>query len=488
MADSENKEREGKRTAPPVTPRPDAQGVRDEASLYGDEGDIPRRRRRSEARKAAQAGKESPKAQPPAGEAAKASDVPAGKAAPPARTRKKITPTHARRRRVVRRRPTNAPRRGLFELMSATGSDSVIKPIRIFGHEFRFWPLVLLVIVALLVSGIILNNSNLSIVEQTVTIVGLPEDLEGYRIIVLSDMNGRRFGDVQSLLLRTINAQHYDAIFCLGDMVGRDGDAEPFLEFLDGLRYPDRVYFICGDSDPGPFLRQARGTSGVLSQLVLEDWIVGAMERGAHYVDAPMAITVHKSTLWLTPATLLNLEAMDTLETWQNQTEQEQDGVLNGINEDYNTLPITSYRTQLAQKLYDAQRTMSVSDVQISLAHERPSDEFLYTVEEHDAATSRYLSAPELLLAGHYCGGVWRLPYIGAIYVPDKTLPRNGWFPSDKSIVGLSSVGDTQVYITPGLSNNGAVPLMPFRMFNGPQISVLTLTATLPENMLEAGS
>ena len=45
---------------------------------------------------------------------------------------------------------------------------------------------------------------------------------------------------------------------------------------------------------------------------------------------------------------------------------------------------------------------------------------------------------------------------------------------------------ETQVYITGGLSNNGAVKLMPFRLFNGPQISVLTLTSTLPENMLES--
>ena len=488
MADSENKEREGRRAAP-IRPRPDAQGVRDEAILYGDEGDLPRRRRRSETRKAAQAGKagKTGKADAPAGKAAKPGAA-STESAPPRRQRPRVAPARTAYRRVVRRRPTNAPRRGLFELMSATGSESVIKPIRVFGHEFRFWPLVLLVIVALLVSGIVLNNSNLSVVEQTVTVVGLPEDMEGYRIIVLSDMNGRRFGDVQSLLLRTINGLRYDALFCLGDMVGSDGDAEPFLEFLDGLRYPDRVYFICGDSDPGPFVSQARGTSGVLSQLVLEDWILEAMARGAHYVDAPTAVTIRNATMWLTPATMLNLEAMDTLETWNNQTEQEQDGALSGINEDYATLPVTSYRAQLAQKLYDAQRTMSLSDVHISLAHERPSDEFLYTVEEHDPTSSRYLSTPELLVAGHYCGGVWRLPYIGAIYVPDRTLPRNGWFPSDSSIVGLSSVGDTQIYITSGLSNNSSVPLMPFRMFNGPQISVLTLTATLPENMLEAGT
>ena len=56
------------------------------------------------------------------------------------------------------------------------------------------------------------------------------------------------------------------------------------------------------------------------------------------------------------------------------------------------------------------------------------------------------------------------LPFLGALYVPDKTLPRGGWFPAQSAICGLSGVYETQVYITGGMSNNGAVPLMPFRM------------------------
>ena len=81
---------------------------------------------------------------------------------------------------------------------------------------------------------------------------------------------------------------------------------------------------------------------------------------------------------------------------------------------------------------------------------------------------------------------MWRLPFIGAFYVPDSTMPRGGWFPDQSDVSGLSTVGEAQVYITRGLSTNGSVPFMPFRLFNSPEISVLTLTSTLPENMLEA--
>lgn len=464
MPDTDNKARE---KGPKVkVPKPErrAEAAKDESSLYGDEGDIPARRKKKPAKqKAAEAS-----------EGGKKSG--SGKVKAP-RFKSKRKKRADRGKRVYR---------SLYELMSATGSDSFFKPLKLFGRDIRFWPLILLAIIALLAGGVMLNNSNLSVVQQTVTVVGLPEALEDYRIIVLSDLNGKRFGDNQSLLLRNINNYNYDAIFCVGDMVGSSGNPEPFYEFLEGLKKPDRVYFICGDSDPGPFVTTPRSITGTLSQIILEDWILGAIERGAHYVDAPMQVPVKNARLWVSPATMLNLETVSTVEFWKEQTEQEQDGVMSGVSADYNTLPKTDYRYQQMLKLYNAERDMQTTDIHISLAHEPVADDFIYTSESHKPGTDRFLITPELIVAGHYCNGVWRLPFIGALYVPDVTLPRGGWFPAQSRINGLSSVDETQVYITGGLSNNGAVKLMPFRLFNGPQISVLTLTSTLPENMLES--
>ena len=455
--------------------------MRDESTQYGDDAEIrlPRRKRTDARVPIIKAKKEEAQQEQKekSTDSGKKKSTRKNNAAFPEVTKKKKKKTHRKRR----------TRRTLFDLMSASGTQGIFRPIRLFGREFRFWPLILVAALALMAVGVMLNNSNLSITEQTVTVVGLPEDMEGYRIVVLSDLNGRRFGDSQSLLLRTLNGIKYDAIFCLGDMVGKSGNAQPFWEFIEGLKNPEKVYFICGDSDPGPYLNSARGTEGVLSKLILEDWILGAIERGANYVDAPISIPVKKSTLWISPATMLNLETISTLAAWQEQTEQEEDGVRSGISEDYAHLPITTYRAKLAQKLYDAQRTMNASDIHISLAHEIPSDAYIYTSEDHKSGAERFLSSPELILAGHYCGGVWRLPIFGAFYVPDKTLPRGGWFPDQKSVSGLSSVGEAQTYITRGLSTNGSVPLMPFRLFNAPEISIITLTSTLPENMLEAG-
>ena len=117
--------------------------------------------------------------------------------------------------------------------------------------------------------------------------VGLPEDLEGYRILLLSDLNGRRFGDEQATILREIGTLDYDAVFIAGDMVGSGGDPQPFYELLEGLPSSKPVYFIAGDSDPQPVLDVTRDITGTVEQMVLADWILGAIERGATYVDAP---------------------------------------------------------------------------------------------------------------------------------------------------------------------------------------------------------
>ena len=458
-------EEDKKKRAKIVIPKPDADAdaIGDESGLYGDEADIPTRLRRGGRKKA------------------KSSE------AAPGKKKVKVPGTGHRRKKKKKSRHAWRAYHSLYDLLSATGSDSIFKPLKLFGREIRFWPLFLLGIIALLALGVMYNNSSISVTEQTITIVGLPEELEGYRIVVISDMNGRRFGDSQSLLLKTINSRSYDMILCLGDMVGRGGSATPFYELLEGVKNPDKVYFICGDSDPGPFTKSPRKITGTLSQIVLEDWILGGIERGAHYVDAPIRVEVKNSALWLSPATMLNLETVSTVENWQAQTEQEEDGVMTGLEADYNTLPVTDYRYQSMQKLYDAERAMSASDIHIALAHEPPSEDFLYTSSQH-STDERYLNSPELVLAGHYCNGVWQVPFLGALYVPDKTLPRGGWFPAQNLIHGLSSVEDVQVYITGGMSSNGAVRLMPFRLFNGPEISVITLTSTLPENMLEAGA
>ena len=201
-------------------------------------------------------------------------------------------------------------------------------------------------------------------------------------------------------------------------------------------------------------------------------------------MDSPVCLTVGSSNIWITPSTLMNYDASELADVWKEQTEAEEDGVIAGLDADYQTLPMTSYRYRIAQNLYNSLSSMREDDFYLTLAHQPPSDSFIYSAASHGGSTGKYLDEPDLILAGHYCGGVWRLPLLGAFYVPDSMMARNGWFPAQEDVKGLSSVGESQLYITGGLSINSATPILPFRLFNQPEISVLTLTATLPESML----
>ena len=429
----------------------------DELSQYGDEQDVPVRRRRRSGKTAAKAKK---------GKKNKASAKKKGKGA------------RGKKRRsffewLFSGSPKRAPRR--------RGA------LRLFGREIHlsFWPVFLVGIALLLALMVLLQGNSLTVDEQEVTTVGLPEELEGYRILLLSDLNGRRFGDEQTTILREIGTLDYDAVFIAGDMVGRGGDPEPFYELLEGLPSSRPVYFIAGDSDPQPVLDTTRDITGTVEQMVLADWILGAIERGATYVDAPVELEVGNASIWISPADMLNLNASELADTCEEQMLQEQEGTVLGLQSDHDTLPSTTYRYKRAQRLLQAVNSMTATDVHISLAHEPPSDEFLSASATHASSGEKYLTQPSLVLAGHYCGGVWRLPGLGAFYIPSSTADRHGWFPAQEDVQGLSNAGGTQMYITAGLSTTGSAPLMFFRFLDRPQISIIELTATLPQNMLE---
>ena len=362
---------------------------------------------------------------------------------------------------------------------------SADQPFTIWGHRLSFWPVFLVFIAVLMVLVFLLNSANLTVDQQSVTLMALSPDAEGYRILVLSDLNGKRFGDKQSTLLRELDSIKYDIVVCLGDMVGEDGDPEPFYELLEGLPSNRKVYFICGDSDPGPFAPSLREESGTLSQRVLADWILGAIDRGAIYVDSPKSISLGSVDLWLTPADMLNINASDSVNLWKEQTAQEESGYLAGIAADKHTLPFTNYRYLLAQEHLAAVTDMSDSDIHIALSHIPPTDSFITSACNQSVLDGKFLAAPDIVLSGHYCGGVWNLPVLGAFYVPDSSLERYGWFPARDRVSGLREVDDAQIYTTRGLSTSGDTPLMPFRLLNSPEISVITITATSPQSMLE---
>ena len=80
----------------------------------------------------------------------------------------------------------------------------------------------------------------------------------------------------------------------------------------------------------------------------------------------------------------------------------------------------------------------------------------------------RYAAAGyKFVLSGHAHGGIVRLPFVGGLLGTDRQF-----FPEWTS--GLYTVGDSTLFVSRGLGNN-TVPFQGFRLFNRPELAVVTL-------------
>ena len=122
--------------------------------------------------------------------------------------------------------------------------------------------------------------------------------------------------------------------------------------------------------------------------------------------------------------------------------------------------------------LKEIKKQIKPEDIQVVLTHTPLSSDYMADLvswgNKEEAFSMRYAS---LILAGHYNGGQWRIPFVGAVYVPEL-----GWFPEDSAIQGLSWLGNIPQYISPGLGSDPHYENMPGRVYNPPVITKITLT------------
>ena len=85
--------------------------------------------------------------------------------------------------------------------------------------------------------------------------------------------------------------------------------------------------------------------------------MLGAIDHGAIYLDAPTQIVRNKSTLWLTPESMLDVEASPLLSQLNAQYRMESAEVVAGGTAARTTLPLTAWRVQCAEKLLNAVNT-----------------------------------------------------------------------------------------------------------------------------------
>lgn len=313
-------------------------------------------------------------------------------------------------------------------------------------------------------------NHQVLFVSEKVTVQNLPSDLENWTILHISDLHGRELGDGQSEIAKAISLKNYSSVVLTGDMVGASGDVQPLLDLLAILPKDVPKFLIAGDSDPALIDTAAHGSLSVYA-----DWVRAAQDAGVTVLDEPVMITRNKSNIWFVPESLYSLD-LDSMQTaYQTQLDDLNARATSLTPDQAAQKRAAEYQLGKIERLRDVKKNITVKDIQIALTHTPLTSDYVSTMMQwsgkEDVFSLRHVS---LVLAGHYVGGQWRMPWGGAIYVPEY-----GWFPEDRLITGMDYLSGVPQYISPGLSASDYYPLQPGRFYNQPTVTMITLTNTI---------
>lgn len=326
--------------------------------------------------------------------------------------------------------------------------------------------LILLILVIAFFLGNFLISRKVILEQMKITILDLPAELEQYSILHVSDLHGARYGEKQKAIANALGSSRYSCVVMTGDMLGENQDPSAMLELISLMPPETPKYYIPGDD--GEYIDDKAHNS--LS--VFTDWAIEIQKAGVQILDRPVSETRGKGTIWFIPVDLYTMD-LDGQE-W-NYTQQ-----LKSMNARATTLTANDaahmraleYKLQRIQDIRASEALFREGDIQVVLTHEPLKKEYVdQMMSWSDKGNFFSMRYTRLILAGHFNGGQWRIPFVGAVYVPEK-----GWFPPDSEIMGLSYLRDIPQYISPGMGSDPRYKYQPGRLFNSPVLTRITLT------------
>jgi len=281
--------------------------------------------------------------------------------------------------------------------------------------------LVLLIVIALLLFCSY-QNRHLETTYYTYKAEQLGADLEGYRIVQISDLHNVKFGKNNQKLVDRIRECEPDMIVLTGDLVDSNHtNVDRAVQFVDEIVKICPVYYVTGNHEY--WLEKSEYDElmdGLVSAgVVILDNQVVEISRG----DAKFRL-VGLDDRSLADGTL---EALLSDESIRNNQAEQKEEIAD--NEDSGEKELT-----------------------VVLAHE---PQYL----------ARYAgTGVDLVLSGHAHGGQFRLPFVGGIVAPDQ-----GFLP--EYTAGEYYMNGTEMIVSRGLGNS----VIPVRLFNYPDIVCVDL-------------
>ncbi|MEN1969989.1 metallophosphoesterase [Lentibacillus sp. N15] len=307
----------------------------------------------------------------------------------------------------------------------------------------------LIIVLAMLTGYTYWDNNRVIVAEQDIEITDLPEELNGFTILQISDLHEHEFGKNQKRLVEQINTIDFDAIVFTGDMLN-DADSTnygPFYTLIEGIQNKENMLYVPGNDDPESYTLDPNFSKSAFVQ--------GMETRGVKMLESINTIKRNEASIHFVDFEL-----------------SIRDGIP-GVNEG---MPATLYAT--AQAFLDYQKQLLD---ELTVLDDLPDSEVVIALNHYPVVDARFdhimdtsnlkLRDYDLLIAGHYHGGQIRLPFLGALFVPEAWYGNNGLFPPNDRVKGLWVYKGIKQYVSAGLGSSDEG----FRLFNPPEINVLTL-------------
>jgi uncharacterized protein len=270
----------------------------------------------------------------------------------------------------------------------------------------------LLIGLALLLYFFHFQNNSIVTSEYIISSDRVPPNFNGFKIVQLSDLHSKSFGNDQSDLVNKVKKSQADLILFTGDLVDSNRyNEESSLILMEKLVEIAPVYYVTGN----------------------HEWWSGQFN------------TLEKQLNNIGVHVIRNTSEEMTIETDSIQ--------IIGIDDPANVIESNGERSKTEENIVKSMQNIKENDdFQILLSH-RPELLSLYSESEFD-----------VVFSGHAHGGQFRLPFIGGLIAPDQ-----GLFPTYTS--GTYKLDNTTMIVNRGLGNS----IIPLRIFNRPEIVVVTL-------------
>lgn len=303
---------------------------------------------------------------------------------------------------------------------------------------------IVLIVFIMCVAIIIYNyidNNRVKVVKQDVIISNLPEEFENFTILQITDLHSKYFGNNQERLTKLINSQQYDFLVFTGDMGNiYDENNSAFIDLIEGINNKKYVFYIAGNSGPFVFENEGLRFDYNSSKSLEKNKMANILESyGIHLMDQVYGLKRGDNTLWIS-------ELITNREFNEKTNFQFNNGDIR--------IAITHY-------------PMNESYYENQTAQWRMDDDIFSINNDNN------IPIYDLVLAGHYHGGQWRVPILGALYIPD--INGSNFLPSRERVSGLTKWGDYKQYVSRGLGASGDYKFTRFRFFNTPEINLIKL-------------